>query len=87
MSSTSCQKWSQGCLASDDCCPAKGRRIVCAPHLEICGKKICCITEVEEQQERQAAIIRNRNPKLIGLLDTLTDEEKKDDKYQSKFYI
>ncbi|CAF3622594.1 unnamed protein product, partial [Rotaria sp. Silwood2] len=33
-------------------------RMVCAPHREICGKKICCITEVEEQQEKQAAIIR-----------------------------
>jgi len=38
-----------------------GVRIVCAPSLEICGKKRCCITEVEEQREKQAAIIRNRN--------------------------
>ncbi len=50
-----------------------GHRIVCAPHLEICGKKTCCITEVEEQQEKQAAIIRNRNPKSERILDLLME--------------
>jgi hypothetical protein len=54
-----------------------GRRMVCAPSLEVCGKKICCITEVEEQQEKQAAILRNRNPKLKRLLYALLDEEDK----------
>jgi hypothetical protein len=52
-----------------------GRRMVCAASLEVCGKKICCITEVEEQQEKQAAIIRNRNPKLKRFWQLLLDED------------
>ena len=41
-----------------------GQRMVCAHHLEICGlKKVCCITEIEEQQEKQAALLRK--PKAI----------------------
>ncbi|CAF3645076.1 unnamed protein product [Rotaria sordida] len=61
--SSSCKKWSEACRVNVDCCPRMGHRIVCAPSLEIWGKKMCCITEVEEQQEKQAAIIRNRRPK------------------------
>jgi hypothetical protein len=78
MSSSSCQKWSEGCRGADDCCSGKGHRIVCAPNLEICGKKNCCITEVEEQQERQAAIIRNRNPKLKRFWNLLLNREEED---------
>jgi hypothetical protein len=85
--SSSCQKWSEVCRTADSCCPVMGLRIVCAQHLEICGKKTCCITEVEEQQERQAAINRNRNPKLTGFWDMLNGEEKKNDKDKSTFYI
>ncbi|CAF1053046.1 unnamed protein product [Rotaria sp. Silwood1] len=73
--SSGCKKRSEVCRANVDCCPGIGRRMVCAPHLEICGKKICCITEVEEQQEKQAAIIRNRNPKLKRFWKILLDED------------
>lgn len=52
-----------------------GHRMVCAPSLEVCGKKICCITEVEEQQEKQAAIIRNRNPKSKRILYRLVNDD------------
>ena len=77
--SASCKKRSELCKGSDDCCPAMGRRLVCAPSLEVCGKTPkCCVTEVEEQQEKQAAIIRNR-PKSKRfwnlLIDQLEDEE------------
>ncbi|CAF3765128.1 unnamed protein product [Rotaria sp. Silwood1] len=60
---SSCKKWSETCRTSTDCCPMKGHRIVCASHRKICGKKTCCITEVEVQQDKQASIIRNRRPK------------------------
>ncbi|CAF3256842.1 unnamed protein product [Rotaria socialis] len=69
--SSSCRKRGEVCRASGDCCPVLGHRIVCAPHRKICGKKTCCVTEVEEQQERQAAIIRNRNPKLKQMLSKI----------------
>ncbi|CAF1416214.1 unnamed protein product [Rotaria sordida] len=72
--SSSCKKWSHACLANVDCCPKMGHRIVCAPSLEICGKKMCCITEVEEQQEKQAAIIRNR-PKSKRIWKILLDDD------------
>jgi hypothetical protein len=50
--------------------------MVCAPHLEICGKKkICCITEVEEQQEKQAALFRDRTGKLKRFLEILLNED------------
>ncbi|CAF4919696.1 unnamed protein product, partial [Rotaria sp. Silwood2] len=62
--SSGCKKRSEVCRANVDCCLVMRHRMVCAPHREICGKKICCITEVEEQQEKQAAIIRKRPPKL-----------------------
>lgn len=53
-----------------------GTRLVCETHLEICGKsKKCCITEIEDQQEKQAALIRNRKPKTRRLWDILLDEE------------
>ena len=52
-----------------------GRRMVCAAHLEICGKKICCVTEVEEQQEKQAALLRNRNRSLKRFIDALLNED------------
>ncbi|CAM4810004.1 unnamed protein product [Rotaria magnacalcarata] len=68
---SSCKKRGEVCRASGDCCPALGHRMACAPHLKICGKKTCCITEVEQQQERQAAIIRNRNPKLKHMLSKI----------------
>lgn len=51
--------------------------MVCAPHSGICRKTTCCITEVEEQQEKQAAFIRNRNPKLQRLWELLADEDDK----------
>jgi hypothetical protein len=72
---SSCQKRSEVCRTADSCCPVMGLRIVCAQHLEICGKKTCCITEVEEQQERQAAINRNRNPKSKRFWRLLLDNE------------
>ena len=75
MCPSSCQKRSEVCRSDDNCCSVMGRRIVCAPHLEICGKKNCCITEVEEQQEKQAAIIRNRNPKLKRFWNALLDAD------------
>ena len=62
--SSRCRKKSEICRIGTDCCPVVGHRMVCAPHRKICGKKICCITEVEEQQEKQDAIIRNRESKL-----------------------
>ncbi len=73
----SCKQRAEVCRIDTECCPVMGRRMVCAPSLEVCGKKICCITEVEEQQEKQAAILRNRNPKLKRLLYALLDEEDK----------
>jgi hypothetical protein len=77
--SASCKKRTELCKGNEECCPVMGRRLVCAPSLEVCGKIKCCITEVEEQQEKQAAIIRNRNPKPTRLwnllLDQLEDEE------------
>ena len=50
--------------------------MVCAPHLDLCGsgKKTCCITEVQEQEEKQAAIIRNRYPKSKRFWQLLLDE-------------
>ena len=73
----SCKKPAEICRMDSECCPVMGRRMVCAAHLEICGKRICCITEVEEQQEKQAAILRNRNPKLKRLWEELFDEDEK----------
>lgn len=70
---SSCKKRSEVCWVADDCCGVKGTRMVCAEHLEICGKKRCCITEIEEQQEKQAAIIRNRLGKRFWNL--LFDED------------
>jgi hypothetical protein len=52
-----------------------GHRMVCAAHLELCGKKLCCITEVEEQQEKQAAVIRNRNPKSKRFWNTMFNDK------------
>jgi hypothetical protein len=78
--STKCKKRTEICRGTDDCCAAMGLRLVCAASLEVCGKKICCITEVEEQQEKQAAIIRNRNPKLKRFWKLLLDEEE-DEEY------
>jgi len=50
--------------------------MVCAPSLEICGKKkTCCITEVEEQQEKQAALFRDRNIKLKRFLKMLLNKD------------
>ncbi|CAF3439235.1 unnamed protein product [Rotaria socialis] len=72
--SSSCSKHGNVCRQNADCCGVAGHRIVCAPSLEICGKKICCVTEVEEQQERQAAVLRNRNPSPKRLLQMLLDE-------------
>lgn len=54
-----------------------GTRMVCAAHLGICGKKICCITEVEEQQEKQAAAFRNRDRRLERFLQILHEDEEK----------
>ncbi|CAF1456222.1 unnamed protein product [Adineta steineri] len=73
--SNACKNKAEVCRAQSECCPVMGRRMVCSPHLEICGKKTCCITEVEEQQEKQAAIIRNRNPKLKRFWNELFNEE------------
>ncbi|UJR37555.1 hypothetical protein I4U23_030256 [Adineta vaga] len=72
--SNACKKKAEICRIDNECCPVMGRRMVCAPHLEICGKKICCITEVEEQQEKQAAILRNRNRNLKRFFNELLDE-------------
>ena len=73
--SSSCRKRAEVCRGDGDCCPVMGRRMVCAPHLGLCGKKVCCITEVEEQEEKQAAIIRNRQPKSIRMWEDLLDED------------
>lgn len=71
-----CKKGKDICRGADDCCPVKGIRMVCAPHLDLCGsgKKTCCITEVQEQEEKQAAIIRNRYPKSKRFWQLLLDE-------------
>jgi transcription antitermination factor NusA-like protein len=49
--------------------------MVCAPSREICDKTKCCITEIEEQQEKQATLFGTRSFKrfLKRLLDG--DEE------------
>jgi hypothetical protein len=60
--STKCKIRTKPCKTDKDCCLVNRRRMVCGPQLEICGQKKCCITEVEEQQEKQAAIVRNRRP-------------------------
>lgn len=75
-SSSSCKKRAELCRSGGDCCPVPARRMVCAAHLELCGKnKICCITEVEEQQEKQAALIRNRNEKLKRFFNLFLNED------------
>lgn len=56
--------------------------MVCAAHLEICGNKICCITEVEEQQEKQAAAFRPKSPKLKRVLERLFDEYNEEEENQ-----
>ncbi|CAF1118968.1 unnamed protein product [Adineta ricciae] len=73
--SNACKKRAEVCRGDSECCPVMGRRMVCAAHLEICGKKICCITEVEEQQEKQAALLRNRNRSLKRFIGALLNED------------
>lgn len=75
---SACKKSKEVCRGADDCCPVRGIRMVCAPHLNICSKKTCCITEVQEQEEKQAEIIRNRLPKSKRFWQLLLDEYEDD---------